>query len=526
MPRLFFRRSRAEKKAGQDQAPALGYSAHDVRYQHLKEFREAQGLRAGTEYLIDWGDVRQRAVSMKDDFLQMRSADGSWFDVRVVLHSTYVSISRLVNEQSASDLLNRGRHIEQPRDVVIFKNPGEPLGISIKGGKEHRLPILLSQIKEGGPVDAAQTCFVGDELLEVDGVSLANVTQNEAIDIIHRCYKQTRVQLKVRFYLAAHHQLVSEYLRTSDPTVPMAKQQKWKEIVQIPLEYCHVSYYHDATDQRREQESFIIRAALDISKKAILRPPFGNVDIMLNWVRAIRNARDNYPCPPLAKANPPLDFTGRVVHIGRVHERKSDGSWIDRFLVLTDHDVGLYSAPPTTPIELDHPRTGCFPLLALRFVLGARKPHAADPLDAREKDGGCFSLKIAGGLQVYLCAGSREMTSRWKTMFEQRTDNAVRQAGSITYSAKHEWDVALTVNWQTGLWLNNDLVGDKSLIWHHPFAHLRQVEVTGPTSLRIAFAEGNETIQVENPDMILRVITAFMACHVRSREQFQVLSVA
>ncbi|EGD81694.1 hypothetical protein PTSG_02407 [Salpingoeca rosetta] len=527
MSRFLFRRSKHAqqvKKAGGGEAAQP--SIRDVNYQHLKQFRAEQGMRGQTEYFVDWGEARQRSEAQRDDFLQMRGPDGSWQDVRVVLHSTHLSILRLATEQQQDHIQRAHRRLEKPREVVIHKSPGETLGMSIKGGKEHRLPILLSQIREGGPVDFSKACFVGDEILEVNGVSIRHVTQDEAIDIIQATYPLSEVRLVLRFYLAAHHQLVSDYLRAPDTSPALYRQQKWQQVMAIPLEYCSVSYFQGHTAHRREQESFLVQAALDVNKRAVLRPPFGRVEKMQEWVRAIRAARDNLPCQQMAKADPPLDFTGRVVHIGRVHERLTDGTWRDLFLVLTDHDIALHTSPPTQPSDLDHPRWGGFPLLATRLVKGTRKPTADDPLDARELEQGCFMLKVCGGLSFYLSAGSPEMALRLRVMIEKRTDAAVRTAGAITYSARHEWDVALTVNWQTGLWLNNDLPGDKSLIWHHPFAHLRTVEVRNANTLRFRFAETTAAILVDNPELVKFVITTFMACHLRSREETQVLSVA
>jgi len=53
------------------------------------------------------------------------------------------------------------------REVVIYKRSGDPLGISIRGGAEHNLPILLSDIAEGGPAASTRGFFVGDEVLAV-----------------------------------------------------------------------------------------------------------------------------------------------------------------------------------------------------------------------------------------------------------------------------------------------------------------------------------------------------------------------
>ena len=59
------------------------------------------------------------------------------------------------------------KRTEAVRNVVIHKAPGEALGISIKGGAEHRLPVMISALREGGAADVSGACFVGDEILKV-----------------------------------------------------------------------------------------------------------------------------------------------------------------------------------------------------------------------------------------------------------------------------------------------------------------------------------------------------------------------
>jgi hypothetical protein len=132
---------------------------------------------------------------------------------------------------------------------------------------------------------------------------------------------------------------------------------------------------------------------------------------------------------------------------------------------------------------------------------------------------------------------------------------------SITYAAfRNGEEVALTLNWQTGLWLNHDSRGDKSLIWHHPFGLLKKTSDDAKTkTLLIDFGEAlgqevgvvrkvaevyqcltlflslspshtrtllflflyQQRLQIENPGMVVFVLTSFITCHVRAREQLQ-----
>ena len=78
----------------------------------------------------------------------------------------------------------------------------------------------------------------------------------------------------------------------------------------------------------------------------------------------------------------------------------SDASWRDLFLVLTDHDVALYSSPPVQATDLNQPRYGPYPLLAVRFLKGARKP-AADEVCVCV----CASVCMCVCVHVRVCMG-------------------------------------------------------------------------------------------------------------------------
>jgi PDZ domain (Also known as DHR or GLGF). len=50
--------------------------------------------------------------------------------------------------------------------VVVNRDPGGGLGISIKGGAEHKLPILISKIVKGKSADLTGQLFVGDAIIK------------------------------------------------------------------------------------------------------------------------------------------------------------------------------------------------------------------------------------------------------------------------------------------------------------------------------------------------------------------------
>uniref|UniRef100_A0A8B9MQ72 PDZ domain-containing protein n=1 Tax=Accipiter nisus TaxID=211598 RepID=A0A8B9MQ72_9AVES len=60
------------------------------------------------------------------------------------------------------------------------------LGISIKGGKENKMPILISKIFKGLAADQTQALYVGDAILAVNGTDLRDATHDEAVQALKR----------------------------------------------------------------------------------------------------------------------------------------------------------------------------------------------------------------------------------------------------------------------------------------------------------------------------------------------------
>jgi len=74
----------------------------------------------------------------------------------------------------------------QKRHVRIIKSDNNGLGISIKGGRENRMPILISKIFRGMAADQAKGLYVGDAILTVNGEELRDATHDEAVRALKR----------------------------------------------------------------------------------------------------------------------------------------------------------------------------------------------------------------------------------------------------------------------------------------------------------------------------------------------------
>ncbi len=80
------------------------------------------------------------------------------------------------------------------RCVKVSKQEIGGLGISIKGGKENKMPILISKIFKGLAADQTQALYVGDAILSVNGMNLRDATHDEAVQALKRAGKEVTLE--------------------------------------------------------------------------------------------------------------------------------------------------------------------------------------------------------------------------------------------------------------------------------------------------------------------------------------------
>ena len=86
----------------------------------------------------------------------------------------------------------------QKRKVRITKSENTGLGISIKGGRENRMPILISKIFVGLAADQTEQLYVGDAILSVNGEDLHNATHDEAVRALKKAGRIVDLEGKIQ----------------------------------------------------------------------------------------------------------------------------------------------------------------------------------------------------------------------------------------------------------------------------------------------------------------------------------------
>ncbi|KAF7225171.1 beta-2-syntrophin [Nothobranchius furzeri] len=85
---------------------------------------------------------------------------------------------------------------EAVRKVRVVKQESGGLGISIKGGRENRMPILISKIFPGLAADQSRALRVGDAILSVNGTELREATHDMAVQALKKAGKEVTLEVK------------------------------------------------------------------------------------------------------------------------------------------------------------------------------------------------------------------------------------------------------------------------------------------------------------------------------------------
>ncbi|XP_067909137.1 PDZ domain-containing protein 7a isoform X2 [Heterodontus francisci] len=67
--------------------------------------------------------------------------------------------------------------------ITVEKSFDGKLGFSVRGGSEHGLGIFVSRVEEGSAAEQSGLCL-GDKIMEVNGISLENITMGSAVTVL------------------------------------------------------------------------------------------------------------------------------------------------------------------------------------------------------------------------------------------------------------------------------------------------------------------------------------------------------
>uniref|UniRef100_A0A0X3P4R0 Golgi-associated PDZ and coiled-coil motif-containing protein n=2 Tax=Schistocephalus solidus TaxID=70667 RepID=A0A0X3P4R0_SCHSO len=110
-------------------------------------------------------------------------------------HKTVIRACRGRLNLLPADLLDKLAN--RVRKTSVYRSPSDGMGISVTGGLEHGVPIMISEILPGQLAHQNGNFFVGDAILSVNGIDLRDKRHHEAVQILSA--QQGHVEFELLF---------------------------------------------------------------------------------------------------------------------------------------------------------------------------------------------------------------------------------------------------------------------------------------------------------------------------------------
>ncbi|XP_040465168.1 alpha-1-syntrophin [Falco biarmicus] len=411
------------------------------------------------------------------------------------------------------------------RTVRVVKQDVGGLGISIKGGRENKMPILISKIFKGLAADQTEALYVGDAILSVNGTDLSEATHDEAVQALKKTGKEVVLEVKYMKEISPYFKNSSAGATVSwdpSPTTlqkrssPLLPPREPREGKTVPLKMCYVSRKCLPTDPEHRylevcsadgRVALFLRAKDEATAQSWLSAIQANVGALLPRVKEELRAQ-------LAGAGA---VAGREVkHVGWLTEQLPSTGTRNLLAVLTEKELLLYGSLPQSRDALGKPAHS-YPLIATRLVHSG--PAKGSALYEAELS---FALRTGTrlGVQTHLFSlESPRDLALWTRLLVDGTHGAAELVQEV--SAACTWkgqDCTLSIHIDKGFTISTTEPGlSKTILLQQPFEKLQMSSDDGTKMLYLDFGGPEGEIQLDLhscPKTIVFIIHSFLSAKV------------
>ncbi|XP_042202780.1 gamma-1-syntrophin isoform X4 [Callorhinchus milii] len=269
------------------------------------------------------------------------------------------------------------------RTVTIRRQTIGGFGLSIKGGAEHNIPVIISKISKEQRADLLGLLFIGDAILQINGINVRSCKHEEVVQVLRNAgeevtltvsfLKRAPAFLKLPLYedctcvpsdqssgtssplcdsglhLNYHPNNTDSLSCSSWPTSSGLKWEKrWCDLRLIPLLHSRLSYYVPGTDICRQTAFQVI--AVDGVCSGIIQCL--TVEDCIDWLQAIAINISNLTKHNIKKINRNFPVNQQIVYMGWVDDREPDSLqdklYTPKYLALRGSCLYKFTAPPVT----------------------------------------------------------------------------------------------------------------------------------------------------------------------------------
>ncbi|XP_010773428.1 alpha-1-syntrophin [Notothenia coriiceps] len=405
------------------------------------------------------------------------------------------------------------------RTVRVTKQDVGGLGISIKGGKENKMPILISKIFKGLAADQTEALYVGDAILSVNSYDLREATHDEAVQALKKTGKEVILEVKYIKEMSAFFKNSGSPGATlpwdSPPSTPQRGTElspaEGKEPRRIPLKMCQVLRRQCPPDtEHRYFEVISANRKNSVFLRAI------DPAMAQSWFNAIQTGTANLLARVKGEMKS-MQLGVDVKHLGWITEQVTQGPEKPVLAMLTDRDLLLYPSLPESKESLSSPIKS-HPLIATRLVHSG--PGKSSPLQDSDLSFGLRTgTKQGVDTHVFRVDSAKEL-STWTHLLVEGCHNAAELIKEVTTACSWNGkECNLGVHIDEGFTLFTEEMGvRKSILLQQPFERLRMSSDDGVRMMFLDFGGPEAEIQLDLhscPKTIVFIIHSFLSAKVK-----------
>ncbi|XP_069091953.1 gamma-2-syntrophin isoform X1 [Pleurodeles waltl] len=438
--------------------------------------------------------------------------------------------------------------------VTIRRQTIGGLGLSIKGGAENKVPVVISKIFKDQAADQTGMLFVGDALIQVNGINVEHSTHEEVVHLMRSAGDE--VTLTVQYLREApsflklplgspsdHSSGASSPLfdsglhlngNTSNtaPSSPSSSttnqskyEKRWLDTLSLPLSMARISRFKTGSDKLRPNSLEIL--ALHGVSSGILQ--FYTAHETAEWLRALSTNISNLTLENMTMANKCYSPCDKVIHMGWVSERlrgsPSSPLYKFKFLALKGSSFYIFSTPPVSTLDwvraeniynlcevLFKVHKNVFQVwladecwLQANVYLGLLQDY-----ELEDKRPYCFSVMVGNSKSHYFSVELGSELSVWEKSFRSAIFMEVQRTESKTYTCSFQGEaLCFTIDFAVGFTCYDSKT--KDVLWRFKFSQLKGSSDDGKTRVKLLF-QNAETKQIEMKELEFQDLTAVLHC--------------
>uniref|UniRef100_A0A8C1TIW7 Syntrophin, gamma 1 n=1 Tax=Cyprinus carpio TaxID=7962 RepID=A0A8C1TIW7_CYPCA len=432
------------------------------------------------------------------------------------------------------------------RTVTIRRQTIGGFGLSIKGGAEHKIPVVISKISKEQKAELSGLLFIGDGILQINGINVRSYRHEEVVQVLRNAgeevtltvsfLKRTPAFLKLPLcedcscvpsdqssgtssplcdsglHLNYHPNNTDTLSCSSWPMSPGLRWEKrWVDLRLIPLLHARLSQYVPGTDICRQNAFQVI--AVDGVCSGVIQCP--SVDECTDWLQAIASNTSALTKHNVKKINRNFPVNQQIIFMGWVDEKEQDSvqdrMYTSKFLALRGSSLFKFSAPPVTTWDWTRAEKS-FTVYEIMFKI----LKGNELVDKRKH---CFSVQTDSGEDIFFSVELECELLLWEKAFQMATFFEVERIQCKTYACIVDSHLmGLTIDFSMGFVCFD--AATKAVLWRYKFSQLKGSSDDGKSKIKFLFQNPDtklieaKELEFSNLFAVLHCIHAFFAAKV------------